>query len=89
MKPSEPVQPITPVPDDGSAPAANQRQLVLTKQGKRYIFRYSIGEEASFLKGLEAMARSGQSDITWFDAAVLSHQMGQRLSQDLSELKRA
>jgi len=89
MKPSDPIQPIQPVPDDGSAPAANQRQLVLNKQGRRYVFRYSVGEEASFLKGLEAMARSSDSDITWFDAAVLSHQMGQRLGQDIAQLKRA
>lgn len=89
MKPSEPVQPIQPVADDGSSPGPNQRQLTLVKQGRRYIFRYSVGEEANFLKGLEAMARSPESDITWFDAAVLSHQMGQRLRQDLPGLKRA
>ena len=92
MKPSKPVKPIAPiqpVADDGSLPGPSQRQLVLVKQGQRYVFRYNVGEEASFLKGLEAMARSGESDITWFDAAVLSHQMGQRLGQDLKDLKRA
>jgi hypothetical protein len=89
MKPSDPIKPIAPIPDDGSAPGANQRQLVLVKHGVRHVFRYSIGEEAAFLKGIEAMARSPESGITWFDAAVLSHQMGQKLSQDLKDLKRA
>ena len=87
--PSESIQAIVPVPDDGSAPGPGQRQLVLSKQGRRYIFRYTIGQEATFLKGIRALASSPTSDINWFDAAVLSHQMGQSMSQDLAQLKRA
>ena len=80
---------LTPVVDDGSLPGVGQRQVVLNKQGTRYIFRYSVGQEASFLKGIETLANSSESNISWFDAAVLSHQMGQRLGQDLRQLKRA
>lgn len=80
---------LTPVADDGSLPGPGQRQLVLNKQGLRYVFRYTVGQEASFLKGIQALASSKNSTITWFDAAVLCHQMGQRLSQDLNALKSA
>lgn len=87
--PSESIDPLNPVADDGSLPSPGQRQLVLNKKGHRYIFRYSLGQEATFLKGIQALAASKDSDLNWFDAAVLSHQMGQRLGHDLNELKRA
>lgn len=58
-------------------------QLVLVKQGQRYVFRYTPGEEAALLDSLAAMARDPHNDLTWFDAAVLSHQLGCRLSQNL------
>lgn len=88
-KPSESINPLKPVADDGSLPGPGQRQLVLNKKGHRYIFRYSVGQEATFLKGIQALAMSKDSDLNWFDAAVLSHQMGQRLGQDLHQLKTA
>lgn len=87
--PFDSIDPLKPVADDGSLPSPGQRQLVLNKNGQRYIFRYNLGQEASFLKGIQALAASRDSDLNWFDAAVLSHQMGQRLSQDLNLLKSA
>lgn len=64
------------------------RQVVLMKRGQRYVFRYTPGEEKKLLDDLVAMARDPQCDLDWFDAAVLSHQMGQRLSQELREALR-
>lgn len=67
---------MEPLPD-------GQRQLVLVKQGQRYIFRYAPGDEAQMLESLIELARDPESELTWFDAAVLSHQMGQRLGKQL------
>ncbi len=72
--------------DRGLAPVCADhtvRQVVLVKRGQRYVFRYTQGEERKLLDDLVTMARDPQCDLDWFDAAVLSHQMGQRLSQEL------
>lgn len=62
------------------------RQLVLVKHGQRFVFRYAAGEESSVLSRLIEMVRDPETDLNWFDAAVLSHQMGQRMSQQLESL---
>lgn len=67
----------------------NRRQLVLVKNGHRYVFRYERGEETKVLAGLVEMARDPKSELDWFDAAVLSHQLGQRMSEQLDRLRRA
>lgn len=69
--------------------AQNRRQLVLVKNGHRYVFRYERGEETKVLAGLVEMARDPKSELDWFDAAVLSHQLGQRMSEQLDRLRRA
>ena len=69
--------------------AQNRRQLVLVKSGHRYVFRYERGEETKVLAGLVEMARDPKSELDWFDAAVLSHQLGQRMSEQLDRLRRA
>lgn len=76
---------LAPIVDDGQGPLPGQRQLVLNKRGQRHVFRYQIGEEVTFIRGIQALAASKDSDITWFDAAVLSHQMGQWLGQDMHQ----
>ena len=69
--------------------AQDRRQLVLVKNGHRYVFRYERGEETKVLAGLVEMARDPKSELDWFDAAVLSHQLGQRMSEQLDRLRRA
>jgi len=64
-----------------------QRQLVLVKHGHRYVFRYERGEESKVLAGLVDMARDPESELDWFDAAVLSHQLGERMSEQLQHLR--
>lgn len=75
--------PFEPIADEGQGPLPGQRQLVLNKRGQRHVFRYDIGQEATFIRGIQALAAQPDSDITWFDAAVLSHQMGQWLGRDM------
>lgn len=67
----------------GRQAEVDARQLVLIKKGQRYVFRYEEGQEAQILAHLADLVRSGQSDLDWFDAAVLSHQMGRRLGDKL------
>ena len=76
-------EPVEPFDADG------RRQLVLVKNSHRYVFRYDLGEETKVLAGLVEMARDPHSELDWFDAAVLSHQLGQRMSEQLDRLRRA
>jgi len=63
-------------PDGGSAA---QRHLLLVKSGQRWMFRYTPGDEVKLMEELVVLADDPESDLDWFDAAVLSHQMGQCL----------
>jgi hypothetical protein len=61
-------------------------ELVLDKNGQRYVFRYRTGEERKLLEGLMAMVRDPDSDLQWFDAARVSHQMGDKMGRKLKQL---
>ena len=75
-------------PGDDCAPPAldDTRRLVLVKHGQRYVFRYEPGREAEVLQRIVELVRDPDTDLDWFDAAVLSHQMGQRMSEQLEAL---
>ena len=62
------------------------RQLSLVKGSHRYVFRYEAGKEAEIITSFASMASDPNSDFDWFDAAVLSYQMGRRLEMDLEEV---
>jgi hypothetical protein len=63
------------------------RQLSLVKGDHRYVFRYRAGREADIIDAFASMASDAEQDFDWFDAAVLSYQMGRRLEMDLEEVK--
>lgn len=63
-----------------------EHDLALVKNGKRYVFSCAPGSEAQTLNEIAEMVTRNDSDLTWFDAAVLSHQLGERMSKRLSEL---
>ena len=56
------------------------RNLSMVKGGHRFVFRYAEGREADLLSTFVALANDPDSEFDWFDAAVLSYQMGQQLS---------
>jgi hypothetical protein len=62
------------------------RQLSLVKGKHRYVFRYQTGREADIIGAFAALAADSEADFDWFDAAVLSYQMGRRLELDLEEV---
>lgn len=53
--------------------------LTLVKDRQRFIFRYAEGQEAALLASFVELAAKPDSDFDWFDAAVLSYKMGQRM----------
>ena len=62
------------------------RQLSLMKGTERFIFRYRTGQEADVIDAFAQMAGSDESEFDWFDAAVLSYQMGRRLETELDQV---
>jgi len=55
------------------------KTLSLVKGQQHFCFRYEAGEEARVLEALVEMVNRRDLPFDWFDAAVLSHQLGQHL----------
>jgi hypothetical protein len=64
------------------------RQLSLVKGKHRYLFRYHPGNEADVIGAFANLASAGDTDFDWFDASVLSYQMGRRQELELEEKNR-
>ena len=62
------------------------RQLSLVKGEERFVFRYQAGQEAEVIDAFASMASDQRSAFDWFDAAVLSYQMGRRLETELDQI---
>jgi hypothetical protein len=58
----------------------------MVKGEHRYVFRYVEGAESELLSAFVALANDPDSEFDWFDAAVLSYQMGQQLSRELDSV---
>ena len=65
------------------------RQLSLVKGEERFIFRYQAGQEAEVIDAFASLAGDQESHFDWFDAAVLSYQMGRRLETELDQIAAA
>ena len=59
------------------------RTLSLVKGSERFVFRYAPGLETKVIDAFAALAADRSSAFDWFDAAVLSYQMGRRLEMEL------
>jgi hypothetical protein len=59
------------------------KTLSLVKGKQHFCFRYEIGQEAKVLDALVDMVSRRELSFDWFDAAVLSHQLGQHLAKEL------
>ena len=62
------------------------KQISLSKGKESFVFRYADGEERGVLEALADFAKRRDVKFDWFDAAILSHQLGQHLSQELQSL---
>lgn len=85
----DPTHEPNPPGSAGDSNDADQRQLALVKRGQRYVFQYLPGQEPELLQRLANLARDPACPLGMFDAAVLSHQVGQRLSQQVEQLLRS
>lgn len=59
------------------------KTLSLVKGTDQFHFRYEEGEETLVLQSLVEMVNRRDVRFDWFDAAVVSHQLGQQLSKEL------
>ncbi len=59
------------------------KTLSLVKGTEQFCFRYEVGHEAQVLDALIEMVNRRDLPFDWFDAAVLSHQLGQHLAKEL------
>src|SRR5215470_4143871 len=68
----------------GSGSTSNQvKTLNLVKGREQFCFRYEVGQESKVLESLIDMVNRRELTFDWFDAAVLSHQLGQHLAKEL------
>ena len=77
-----------PIPSPAPQGANSEQELVLVKNGRRYVFRCTDGHESQMLLQLADMVRDPDNELDWFDAAVLSHQMGQRMGRRLERISK-
>jgi hypothetical protein len=63
--------------------ASMMKTLSLVKGKEHFCFRYEVGQESKVLESLVEMVNRRELAFDWFDAAVLSHQLGQHLSKEL------
>lgn len=71
---------------DEVSSTSQPRQLVLSKKSQRWVFRYAPGEEAAVLRSMAQAAADPDLDFDWFDAAVLCHQMGRGMHDQLKNM---
>ena len=69
--------------DSKAVEASETKTLSLVKGGQHFCFRYETGDEARVLDALVEMVNRRELKFDWFDAAVLSHQLGQHLAKEL------
>ena len=67
----------------GATGTQPMKTLSLVKGNQQFCFRYQVGEESKVLESLIEMVNRRELTFDWFDAAVLSHQLGQHLAKEL------
>lgn len=65
---------------------ADTKTLSLSKGQHHFCFKYEAGQESQVLDTLVDMVHRRDVPFDWFDAAVLSHQLGQHLAKELKGL---
>lgn len=63
--------------------SSEMKTLSLMKGGQHFCFRYEEGQESKVLEALVETVNRRDLAFDWFDAAVLSHQLGQHLAKEL------
>lgn len=80
--------------DAPAQPVEQLTELLLTKSGQRWVFRYRAGDEPAVLRSIAQAAGDPARDrgrprdqrgLDWSDAAALARQMGYRLCESFKE----
>ncbi|MBI2451855.1 hypothetical protein HYV50_02120 [Candidatus Pacearchaeota archaeon] len=64
----------------------NLRQITLMKGNEGFIFRYEVGREEELLDSFLEYASNPNINFDWFDAAVLSYQLGRKMGNEERKL---
>ena len=78
----------SPPPPPANAPrldTSDPRCIVLIKGDQRFPFDCPPGGELSLLQQLPQLVADPANPLNWFDAAVLSHEVGERMSRRLDQ----
>ena len=59
-----------------------RRHLSLVKGRERFVFEYDEGSEPELIGSFVELAVNPDCEFDWFDAAVLSYEMGRRIEMD-------
>ncbi|MCG3126790.1 MAG: hypothetical protein CHACPFDD_01645 [Phycisphaerae bacterium] len=60
------------------------RRLSLVKGEHTFVFQYPPGAESQIVASFAELAGDPESEFDWYDAAVLSYQMGRQIEAELS-----
>jgi hypothetical protein len=71
------------MPGDNATTTGETKTLSLVKGREHFCFRYQAGDETKVLDALVELVNQRNHAFDWFDAAVLSHQLGQHLAKEL------
>lgn len=66
-------------PGGDDRPSARSIELALVKNGQRFVFRYTPGDEAQAMNAAADLARNHPRNFSFFDALLMCHQMGRRV----------
>ncbi len=66
-----------------SSETGSMKTLSLVKGRHHFCFRYEVGQEGVVLNSLVDLVHRREIPFDWFDAAILSHQLGQHLAKEL------
>ena len=69
-----------------AADADVRRHLTLNKGDREFRFAYDAGDERQVLEAVAELAGDASEPLDWFDAAVLTHQLGEHLGAELDAL---
>lgn len=76
---------------DGTGPNkpehTEERVVTLSKGAHRWRFACDRGSEPALLRRLSEVARDADMPFDWFDAALVSHQLSERLSPGLCRVE--
>ena len=61
------------------------KTLDLVKGNHQFRFTYEVGQEQAMLDVLVELVHRSDVAFDWFDAAVLSHQIGQHLAKEIKK----